>query len=654
MSLLKTRIEVMLRQSSQPEKMSLTSMDIAEEKRQQLKQIFPEIFCEDKIDFDQLRRILGECVEPDKERFGLNWPGKAECMKIIQQPSLGTLKPCRAESVNFDETENIFIEGENLEVLKLLQKTYFGKVKMIYIDPPYNTGNDFIYPDDYKDSLNQYMRYTGQVDDEGRKFSTNSDRTGRFHSNWLNMMYPRLYIARQLLRDDGVIFISIDDHEQANLKALCDQIFGEENFLACLIWKSGRTASSHFTNENEYIFAFAKSIKSLPFFQFEGNDIISDRTIKRESAKNIASEITFPPGIRFESDDKIFSTQLGAQERVEVVSGIFECRNRKLLNQVTLRAPWAMKDQIIKWLRNEEVVDQKGQDIIDFFFKSNGILQYKKNRIFQHPKTTIDGISTKVGTNEIKHLLSTSIFEFPKPTNLIKFLCKIVCSDNDNVIVDFFSGSGTTADAIMQLNAEDGGNRKYICVQIPEPCDEQSEAYKAGYKTIADIAKERICRAAKEIAKEENPDKVQNVDLGFKVFKLDESNFKIWNNDQNDFKKNPARQLEFNIDHIKPDSSVEDILFEILLKDGLPLTTKIEKKQFAGKDVYSIEDDTLLICLDKQITSQLIDAMAAANPSRVICLDAGFRGNDQLKVNTVQTFKTREEKQEREIVFRTV
>ena len=471
-----------------PERMVLESMDIAAEKREQLKQLFPEVFNEDKVDFERLQRVLGEQIDTGKERYGLTWPGKAECMKVVQEPSRATLKPCREESVNFDDTENLFIEGDNLEVLKLLQKSYFGKVKMIYIDPPYNTGKEFIYPDNFQETIETYLAYAGLVDANGKKFSTNTPLDGRYHTNWLNMILPRLYLSKNLMREDGLIFISIDDHEIKNLRTICDEFFGPENFVEQLIWKSGRTSASYFTREHEYILVYAKNINSLNYVQYVGGDaLISDRAIKKVSTKNPASNLAFPKGLRFVSDDKKFPTKFGGNETVEVISGTFECKDGKLANDVVLRAGWTMKSLFEKWIKGEEVYDTKGQRIVEFFFKNNGVLQYVKERATEHPKSIITDFTTKQGGVELTNLGCSGAFDYPKPVGLIKHLLKF--TKDDDLILDFFAGSGTTSHAVYAMNAEDNANRRFISVQLPEPCD-------GSFNTIADLCKERTLRAA--------------------------------------------------------------------------------------------------------------------------------------------------------------
>lgn len=626
------------------EKMRLASMDIAEEKREALKRIFPEVFTEERIDFDQLKRVLGEWVDSDVERFGLNWPGKAECMKIIQKPSIATLKPVRDESVNFDETENVFIEGENLEVLKLLQKAYFGKVKMIYIDPPYNTGKEFIYPDKYCEELKTYLAYTGQVDDNGRRFSTNTDTHGRFHSHWLNMMYPRLYLARNLLSEDGVIFISIDDHEVVNLRALCDLIFGEENFVIQLVWKSRQIVDSrNKTNasiDHEYVLVYAKN---------------------SEEAKVLGKEIDIDKYSNPDNDSR-------GPWMSNSILGLATASQRP-----NLHYPITDPNKGVKyfcppdtgWRYSRETMEQKISDGRIVFPKSlTGRPREKK--FLSEIKSEFTGLSSIIpqdvgytlnGTREVRDLMNGRYFDFPKPTSLIKLLVKQGALREGDIIIDFFAGSATTAHAVMQLNAEDGGSRKYMCVQLPEPTAEKSEAYKSGYETIADIGKERIRRAARQIEDEQNGQLDLNgngkLDLGFKAFKLDQSNFRVWDGTVED-EDALVEQLELHVDHIAEESSTESILYELLLKAGFPMTTKVEKRNMAGKEVFSIAGGEVLLCLEQKVTSELIDALASANPSQVICLDAAFQRNDQLKVNAALTFKSLAEAKGTEMVFRTV
>ena len=616
-----------------PKKMSLTSMDVAQEKREQLKRIFPEVFSEDQVNFDAFRRVLGTWVEPTQERFGLNWHGKAETMKVIQQPSIATLKPAREQSVDFDETHNLFIEGDNLEVLKLLQKSYFGKVKMIYIDPPYNTGKEFIYPDNYKEELQTYLHYTRQIDDNGYRFSTNTEREGRFHSNWLTMMYPRLYIAKNLLREDGVIFISIDDNEQANLKALCDNMFGEENFEGSIHWRRRHNQPNDPTKMlalvAEHILAYSKNKQSL-------KEVGVGKIGLTGTFKNPDND---PRGSWASKPWKVGSDQSGSRYIIKTPTGV---------------------EYDEEWMGDESTYESLlGDNRIIFPNKGNGA---PRKKYFESERREEGQSATnwwshsefghnQEGNEEMKNLFGIkNIFSNPKPTKLLNGLSQISNAKENDIILDFFAGSCTAAHAVMQLNAEDGGKRQFIMVQLPEPCDEKSEAHKAGYRTIADIGRERIRRAAKKI-KADNPE--YQGDVGFKSFTLAPSNFKVWESDVKNI-TDLEQQLLDHIDHVDAASSPEDILYELLLNAGFPLTATINKVTMAKKEVYSINNGAILICLDETITADVIDAMAAANPQQVICLDKAFHGNDQLKVNAVQTFKSRAQQNESEIVFRTV
>lgn len=630
----------------------LLSQDVAKEKRAQLKQLFPEVFMEDTIDFEQLRRVMGDWVEPGKERYGLNWPGKADCIKVIQAPSIATLKPAREESVDFDNTQNLFIEGDNLEVLKLLQKAYFNKVKMIYIDPPYNTGKEFIYPDKYQESLDTYLDYTGQRDEKGRKFSTNTDAGGRFHSNWLNMMYPRLYLAKTLLRDDGVIFISIDDGEQDNLKKLCNEIFGEENFVAQNVWQKrySRENRGIIGDAHEYVVAYAKN-----FLSFKD---VSNFVSITDAQKKAYSHVDPEKG----QWRAIPMTAQGYRpnQMYEVVSP-----SGKTFTPPEGRC-WSMvESEFIKLNNNGRIYWGKSGD------SQPGIIRYLSEVKGVTPWTWWpheEAGHTDEAKKEIKSIFDNiTIFDTPKPMRLINRILEI-STDSGDVVLDFFSGSCATAHAVMQLNAKDGGNRKFIMVQLPEPCDEKSEAFKAGYKTIADIGKERIRRAAAKIRKEQDDNQVARagqlaldgdekpaapLDLGFRAFRLAPSNFAIWEGEVDKI-DDLEKQLEMHVDHIDRDSTTEDILYELLLKCGYLPTEPITRITVGNNQAYSVRDHTLVICLDDQISIEFSDRILDYNPSRVICLDRAFAGDDQLKTNLVQTFKSRARRQEDAIVFHTV
>jgi adenine-specific DNA-methyltransferase len=651
----------------EPERLALTSLDVTGQKRSELKaclgQAFPESFADGAIDFDQLRRALGEWVDPGKERFGLNWSGKAECMKIIQQPSLATLKPVRSDSANFDTTENLFIEGDNLEVLKLLQKAYFGKIKMIYIDPPYNTGNEFIYPDKYAETLDTYLAYTGQIDNEGRKFSTNSELSGRFHSKWASMMYPRLYLARNLLREDGLIFVSIDDNEVDSLREIMKEIFGEERFISQIVVQSNKRGQTYkeIAKSHEYVVVFSKdddfsmyelekTDEALPFSDSRGvYDLweLRNRNPKfgRHNRPNLFYPVYVCPTQLDESGYARVSLEKSNDYSFEVLpknsEGVDGCwrwgKDKVLSADLGAACP-------------SVVAKQRRDGHWNIYEKS------RKSTTKAKSLWTETDVISEQGTVELGELNLAGMFDHPKPVGLIEKCLKIGTVDND-VVLDFFAGSCTTAHAAMQLNKQDGGMRRFIMVQLPEPCDETTAASKQGFRTIADVGKERIRRAADQVL-ERSGDQLSlrdaaPMDVGFRVFKLDCSNFRVWDG-RVDRIGELEEQLEMHVDHVARSSSAEDILYELLLKAGFPLTTKVENVVMAGKQVFSVQHGALLICLEKEITPELVDALADAHPLQVICLDEGFKGNDQLKANAVQTFNARAHAEESEIVFRTI
>lgn len=641
----------------QPEKMTGTSMDISAENRSRLKQLFPAVFTETKndlgelvesIDFEKLKAELGtfsDLFESRRERYGMDWPGKKEALRLVQTPSAATLKPCREESVNFDTTENLYIEGDNLEVLKLLQKSYYGKVKMIYIDPPYNTGKEFIYPDNYAESLETYLEFAGLIDGDGKKFSTNTASEGRFHTKWLNMMYPRLYLARNLLRDDGVIFISIDDNEVSNLRKMCDDIFGEENFVANIVWQHSlqpKGYNDQFSVHHNHIICFQKS-DSYKLIPFERTD---------ENNKNYSNPDNDPRGLWRLGDVR------NALYRPNLIYDIIS-PSGKIIPPPENGWRWSRETVQEKISTGEIIFSRDETRIIRKIY-----LDTVEGRA---PETIWFGKevgTTRDASAELKLLFDgNSPFDTPKPSSLLRpmlNLCTSTVSSSHDIILDFFSGSATTAHAILDLNKQDGGSRKFIMVQLPEPCDENSEAFKAGYKTIADIGKERIRRIIKKLNAEQEGrlDFGQgNQDRGFKVLKLDKSNFRQWQSlDPSTSPEKIIEQLELHKDHISGTSTQEYLLYEILLKAGFTPTEKIETKTIAGKTVYSVAEGALLLCLEDVMTKELIDKMAEMEPMQFICLDSAFHGNDQLKANAVQTFAARnmEKEKHNQIIFKTV
>lgn len=622
------------------EKLSLTSLDIKAEQVQKLKELFPEVFSEgNKIDWERLKVTLGENVDTGKERFGMNWPGKADCFKTIQQPTIATLVPDREESVDFDKTQNLFIEGDNLEVLKILQKSYLGKIKMIYIDPPYNTGNDFIYPDNYSENLSTYLEYTGQVDVDGKRFSTNAETDGRFHSKWMNMMYPRLFLAKNLLKEDGLIFISIDDCEVNNLQSICNEIFGEENLLQKIIWKNktgGGAKTKGWISLHEYILCYAKNSSAII-------DINIPYSEKTASMYNKIDE-NFPqrgPYATWPLD----TTSMGDRPNL---------RFPIVYNGVEI---WPEK----QWLWSKDrVLEAQKQGMLLFNQQSDGTYKVRFKGYLKDengnmrrgkPLSILEGPYTQEGSKDFQQYLSKGLFPFPKPINLLADLFTVRTDENAEVepeiILDFFAGSGSTAEAVLSLNNKDAGKRKFICVQLPEPVEEKSEAFTAGFLTISDISKERIRKVIQKLKSEASQkvdmfnNKSETQDLGFKVFKLRSSNFKIW--DSNIEKNSEVVQgaLDLHVENISQEAQQEGVLFEILLKAGFELTTPIEKLNLESKVVFSIEDGEMLVCLEKNLTHELIKAIAERNPTRVICLDEGFQNNDQLKTNAVQIMKSK-------------
>jgi adenine-specific DNA-methyltransferase len=625
------------------EKIDLQSMDIRKEQVKKLKLLFPEVFTEGKIDFDKLKLTLGEDLSDNEERFGLQWAGKKECYQIIQEASIGTLKPSKEESLNWDKTENLFLEGDNLEVLKQLQKAYYNKVKFIYIDPPYITGNEFIYPDKFKENLSTYLAYSGQVDEQGMKFSSNTETTGRFHSNWLNMMYSRLFLARNLLKHDGIICISIDDNEIHNLRAICNEIFGEENFLQEIIWKrhgGGGNDSKYFAVDHEYILCYAKSVDSIDKLRMP----LDEEDLKKYKNKDEHFHELGPyqtkSFLRMRADDP----RPGLQYEIECPDG------SKIFNEWK----WEEKSFLRAYKDNKIIIDKdsKGNWRVEYKIYAKDLDGEEKAKV---PRSMIlsDATNSKGKALLTKTIGKPNLFNNPKPIELIKHLMSFATSQNNgDIILDFFAGSCSTAHAVLSMNQEDKGNRKFIMVQLPEKCSENSEAFKEGFKTIAEIGKFRITRAIDTIRNEtehsnvkkkeklnfEEEDEPYFQDLGFRVYKLSQSNFKIWNGNLED--EDIPTQLEKALFHINPNSSEADILSELLLKSGFELTVIINEIQLANKTVYSIAENALLICLDNNLNEDVVKSMAELEPARVICLDSGFKNNDQLKTNAIQIMKS--------------
>ena len=594
---------------------------ISYNKINELKQIFPEVFAENKIDWEKLKLVLGEDNLAHKnERYQLNWAGKTDAYRTLQSPTFNTLAPCQSESVDFNQTQNIFIEAENMEALKILQKSYAGKVKMIYIDPPYNTGSDsFIYPDKFSETREEYAQRVGDTDTDGYlkrdgvfqgAFRKNSKENGHYHSNWLSMMLPRLHLAKTLLRDDGVIFISIDDNEQAQLKLLCDEVFGAENFLANLIWQKKYAATNDakgFSTLHDYIMVYQKG------FEFERN------LLPRTEAQNKPYKNDDGDGKGLWRSDNLLVKSFSA-------SAIYPIRNPNTGKEFfpPQGSSWRASQSTMEiWLKENRI----------FFGKDgSGAPQLKRylNEVQQGRVPTTWWNFEEVGHNdgankELQSLFNSKApFDTPKPTTLLLQMLKIGSNPND-IILDFFSGSGTTAHAVMQLNAEDGGNRRYICVQLPEECDPKSEAAKAGFANIAEIAKERIRRAGSQISGSLKDN--QSVDTGFKVFKLAESNFKRW---QKPDLAQLGETLEIFTDTQAAHATPENMAYELLLRLGLPLTADVSSEN----GVYWLRDDNRRYALLlSELSENLLLNVISQKPNKIIILDNLFNSKDALKKN---------------------
>lgn len=608
------------------EKLDGKSMDIVEQNIEQLKELFPEVFSEGKIKFDQLQELLGNYVAEAEDHYNFTWHGKRKAGRIAQTPSTGTLRPCKEESVDWDNTQNLFIEGDNLEVLKLLQKSYHRQVKMIYIDPPYNTGNDFVYEDDFKDGVKNYLEMTGQVNGEGKKMGTNTSAAGRYHTNWLNMMYPRLKLARNLMRDDGVIFISIDDNESDNLKKLCNEVFGEENFIAQAGWQkvySPKNQARYLSNDYEFVLIYCKQISA-----FEIG--LLPRTA--EMNKRYKNPDNDPRGDWKPGDLVAAGERSGGHY---IVKNPFTGEE----HDVPPGKHWAYSEPTMKeMLADNRIYWGKTND--SFPSSKQFLNEVKQGRVASSLFSYKDYGHTDEAKKDFIKLFGEegrTIFETLKPVKLIKQLARIANINSDDIVLDFFAGSGTTAQSIFGYNVEENSTVKFVLVQIPEDTDEKSTARQYGYNNIADISKERIRRAAKKI-QEENTD--YKGDFGFKVFKLDSSNIKRWEADFGTLEED----LLNAVDYIKQDRSSEDVLYELLLKYGLDLTVPIETRSIAGKTVYSIGLGALVVCLDKDITMDVVNGIGALKEElqpeimRVVFKDDGFK-DDVVKTNALQTLK---------------
>ncbi|MGE7365818.1 site-specific DNA-methyltransferase [Desemzia incerta] len=631
-------------------KMSGTTPDLTESNIEKLKQLFPEIITDGKIDFEKLEILLGKEIDDTPERYNFTWHGKKETMQFAQQPSKGTLRPMKEKSKQWDTTGNLYIEGDNLEVLKLLQRSYYNKVKMIYIDPPYNTGKDFVYKDNFTESIESYLELTGQIDNNGNKFMSNSESTGRYHTDWLNMMYSRLKLARSILVDDGVIFISIDDNEVENLIKIANEIFGENNFIDIFSWKKTETPAnlSSLTKKSiEYIIAYRKSNKVEKLNGLKKESKSSNGLMNQSNSEH---ELLFPPHIVDTGIENgiIKKGKYGTSKYNIFLLEDTEVMNNKFIKPVKLfgKFKWGQKNL------EKEIAEGTKISIRTIALSPS----YEREEYeAEKPWNFIDR-SFGVGTNEgassdLEKLIGHNIFDYPKPSSLIKYLINSCCTGND-IILDFFSGSATTAHATMELNAEDGGNRKFIMVQLPELLEEKSVAYKEGYRTICDIGEERIRRAGEKAKKDlieknnkegmlsETQINPEQLDIGFKVFSLDTSNLREW---QAEFDN-----IEVNIDLLESNfiegRSEDDVLYEIILKNGLDLTYPIKEITNEGFKIYDVAFGNLFVCLNDIINRNVAHKIATLREeygietSQVVFKDSGFE-NDTEKLNCYEILK---------------
>ncbi len=623
-------------------KMDGMSMNIEQTEMEKLKSVFPQCFAEGKLDIDKLLGLCGEYIDNDFEKYKFEWKGKMESLKLAQKRSTGTLRPCKAESVNFDETQNLYIEGDNLEVLKLLQTAYYNKIKMIYIDPPYNTGNDFVYEDDFADPMARYKEVTSQTT------KSNPETMGRYHTNWLNMMYPRLRLASNLLTDDGVIFISIDDNEITNLRKICNEIFGEENFIGTIIIKSnprGSMSTAEIAGLHEYLVLYCKNRDCVNVIGHElSESMTSEYKYTDENGAYRLLGLRMRGGFwrRSERPNLYFPIYINpANGEVSLEKSNIFCEEAVPVQ------PSTMEDGTWRWSKDKisqnthllfgKTVIRDGETVWDIYQKD--YLDRDEGRRTKAKSIWDESeINYQNGTTEIKNLLgSSAIFDYSKPIFLIEQAMRMIDINAGDVILDFFSGSATTAHAVMHLNAEDMGSRKFVCVQLPEACDEKTAAFKEGYKNICEIGKERIRRAGKKILEENaqaqlNDEDKKPLDVGFKVFKLDTSNLKKWDGTPLEETQIDMfyERLNSMIDTVKDDRTDMDVVYEVMLKMGIPLDVEVQYMEIGDKIAYIVGDFLLMICLAKNITAEDIENMAQYAPAKIICAEAGFADDSAL------------------------
>jgi len=624
--------------AKQIKKVNLTSSNLSEEKIKELRNILPEVFSENKIDWERLKTVLGDHIDPRIEKFGFSWAGKSNAIRSVLVPSTATLRPDEKASVNFNNTENLFIEGDNLEVLKLLQKAYFEKIKAIYIDPPYNTGSDFVYKDDFTSPVKGYLEQTGQINGDGQKLQTNKETNGRYHSDWLSMMYPRLKLAWNLLRDDGMIFVSIDDHEVHHLRLVMDEVFGEENYINAFLWvnnlKGRQISGSGAAKTYEHVLAYAKKIENVGIFEMAVEKL---KVLMPSSYKGFNYEAESDEGGDFVIKNELYNTNSAFNEetRPNLVfnihynfktkevkfSGINESADFPGFVKIPPKQNNDGRHKFHAWRWSKDKIANELSDL-KFVENGNSAKIYTKIRAYLSTslKDIITDITTSNGASDLKELYDgAKYFDYPKPVDLIKVF--ISQMEDDGIALDFFAGSGTTAHAVMALNAEDKGTRKFVLVQLPEALDKDSEASRAGFKTIADLAIDRIRRANKKLSGN-----------GFKVFRLGESNYPENNFDFDPEKSEEENQKAFEMYLAKAkqsslfdDEDSIDVVYENIIKEGFSLNSKIEKKKLGKNNIYVVADGerTLHVCLDRKLETETIKEFAGRDyKGRVfICLD---------------------------------
>ena len=610
--------------SVETEKVDLETPDLAAAKRAAFEELFPGVLADGVLDATRLGELLDtEVTAPTdgRERFGLMWAGKHDAVRSLLTPSRGTLLPEPDKSIDFDSAQHVFIEGDNLEVLKLLQKAYNDRVKLIYVDPPYNTGKgDFVYADNFADGMRRYLEYTGQLDDSGNRVTAVSESAGRLHSKWLTMLYPRLLLARNLLRQDGLLFISIDDNEVATLRLILDEIFGQENFLATLVWDRGHSQQQgQFKEYHEYVLAYARDRARLVGFKDPAGGEVLAGAIKKPSKANPRSEFRFPAGVPVEAPEGTeFTGEWGNAEATSLVDGRFLVKDGVTAESVTLSAAWTQKGQMQAFFYGDgDVVDTRGQRVLSFFFSSTGKLKYRKERTAMTPSTVQRWGTQGAASGALAEFMGAAVFDLPKPVAMVKDFVAWA-TEADDVVLDFFAGSGTTGHAVAQQNAEDGGRRHCVSVNLPQATDATSAAYAAGFEKVSDITLARLRAVA--VAEE------GAAAAGLRVYRLEGSNFRQAGDAVELFDLNPATLAT-------ADADPHAVAAEVLLKEGVPLDARWNYYEIAGAEV--IAAGGVAVVLSTEITDEVVADALALGARVVVFLEDGFAGADAVKANAV-------------------